>query len=1120
MEPRLDTSITTSSCSTISNENLDLYRDDLNELHPPPIEQGEVLEETGFFEKENDLLLAFHITDYTKIWKEPFNPNKGVVNIKEHFLKPFYGLLKDIASDFGIEGTSPSDLVDALCNEGCFITESRNLLMECILGLNQFEENQEYSCEPDLRFLTLTSGQKELLGKTYWLVLHPLYHFLTTHFMQQRLSEFNFFFRDIDLIRIAFESKFPQLPIPLVKHIALHHCQTKVSLETHLRYFKALSTQTKESFRECYFSILEKNLPQEDAPETIQMLLNVPNKSGLRLDFGRNLKKLEIGLNEMTTKLHDNGQTVSVTLPSSSLPRYLKPSLLNQFGEGKSYSLRHDGHDFQCKDMPYHPLMEYAIHNLTSRIAGKITPANLLARFDVYSSEGKKSHPVLITETIQGKSFSDEWHNILPGQSYTWNLLCSILTRPGDGRLSSFRVDNRQNLFGIDHEYSFVELIEQGKIQFCSALFSALPLETPLDQEVLKDFAALDIEAILLAWIDDVIAKEKEYKALFPKGIEGEFTPTILLPEGAVATLYLQLWSLQNAIQQALDTKERVVAGDLLNELISLTDESIGITIHKAYDTYHTVSDAKERLKKATLRETEEPLSSAQYCHLLKIEPSIEKIEKQKCYSPVEAKKEILIVLEKENSTVLCDQPERKKIVEVVLAEKSKRSAKKASLEEANCKSILSLAESQALTIKDLKEMEPKVLLQTMKYCVRVSENEEMKEDEKNSIQCFFALFIQAIRNEDINERHPIKNSFYKKMLEGGYRPKQLFGGKWNLQKILSQELTSTMAQIEAEIDALDPKSKKELLLKRDYYRGVLAGDLCGNRYKPAGGGVNGAVFFRHLESGVKQPNFLLFDETTYRPFLGVFKPHPITVRKFKGLLDLTQWKERMKSVAGMDANLNKKDPDCRVNNEIFAYELFHIFGFDAYVGFPTTIKVTNKNDKSDRPASFCNFIPGFDVVKQHIKILNEKDRQFIPQELHLWAMSKIGDYLPGNMDGHDENAFVKIDEHGRLIAVVNFDYDKAFAIQLTPWIDNQYKWVNLEISKRTFPDETKLALQAIFMHPDTEARIQTFLNKAREGGEKNFTQDQEILLRNRIEVIKKIVTGEVQQLADIKARG
>lgn len=437
------------------------------------------------------------------------------------------------------------------------------------------------------------------------------------------------------------------------------------------------------------------------------------------------------------------------------------------------------------------------------------------------------------------------------------------------------------------------------------------------------------------------------------------------------------------------------------------------------------------------------------------------------------------------------------------------------------------LVELSAKTVAELQTTEPGKLIRIMKYCIELSESDVVTEEDKLAITGFFAKFITAIRNEDINENHLIENIFYKKMLNHGYKPNQLFAGKWKLQQIISKDLEDAMNAIKNMDPSLDLKAKEELILKRSFYRGVLAADLNGNRYKPAGGGVNGAMFFRHLESGLKIAETLLPGETSHVPFLGVFKPHPETVREFKGWFDLTQWGERIKAVAGMDANLNKTDPHNRVHNEIFAYELFHIFGFNAYIGFPTTLKFTNKNDVEARPASFCAFIPGLDIVGAHVESVTKKGaisnlldqvRTYSDQELHIWQMSKIFDFLTGNMDGHEGNAFVKV-EHGKVVGAVNFDYDKAFANVKTKGIGNQYKWANLEISKNDFTAATRKALKEMLKKPHGKKKITAFLTKARADGvrKENFTEAQENLLRERIEVLHKVINGEIQQLSDLQ---
>lgn len=426
-----------------------------------------------------------------------------------------------------------------------------------------------------------------------------------------------------------------------------------------------------------------------------------------------------------------------------------------------------------------------------------------------------------------------------------------------------------------------------------------------------------------------------------------------------------------------------------------------------------------------------------------------------------------------------------------------------------------------SIQIKDLQLVSPIRLIQIMEYCVELSESSTITDKQKAMIRSFFKKFIQAIRNENNNEIMAIDNVFFQKMVDYGYKPNQIFGGKWKLQQMISPPLEDAMNSIEKTKNTeqtIHPKKMDELLLTRNFYRGILAADLNGNRYKPAGNGVNGAVFFRNLESGLKKPENLDSEESCQTPFIGVFKPHPKTISDFKGWnvwFDAAEWAEYVKSKMGMEANLNQEDPDKRVNNEILAYELFHIFGFNSYIGFPTTLKFINKNDKVGRSASFCAFIPGLGIVGDHLNILDNSEKNYNQSELHIWQMSKIFDFLTGNMDGHEGNAFVKI-EKDKVVGAVNFDYDKAFANHKTPKIGNQYKWANLAISKNDFTPDTRKALEEMLKDENETNKIKAFLDKAREESKKYFSPNQEKLLRERIDILKLIAKGEIKQLSHL----
>ena len=90
--------------------------------------------------------------------------------------------------------------------------------------------------------------------------------------------------------------------------------------------------------------------------------------------------------------------------------------------------------------------MEYAIHNLFYRIAGDLTPSTELVRFEV---DGGKPYPVLISTSIPGTTIKDraslpDLDNPQQWARWTWLLLCSILTRPGDGLPSNYVFDYRR----------------------------------------------------------------------------------------------------------------------------------------------------------------------------------------------------------------------------------------------------------------------------------------------------------------------------------------------------------------------------------------------------------------------------------------------------------------------------------------------------------------------------------------------------------------------------------------------------------------------------------------------------------------------------------------------------
>ena len=557
----------------------------------------------------------------------------------------------------GVTETNTLDSIDALFAKDVFTEESRQLLKESVnaiyairirLHTHYQRQKEEASCIDQPGLVRLTSSEISSLEKCYWLVLRPLYHCLERLLIQG--TEFTTLFHKINLIDTAFalQSK------PAITQIALHLCQIHAPMDAHLYYFTALSQLANDDLRQAYLNAVEGTAIRD-------RLLYVPNRAGVRLAFAENLKTLEEIFLSLTDPFCPQGQEVSVRISALRAPRTLKPAIVKKIMEGGSLRsdytnsahrvcrLQASNIDLHFKQKPSHPLMEYAIHNLTSRLASSTsTPPILLVRFDLMH----KYYPVLVSQTIPGTILQAT--QPLDRKQWTWMLLAAILTRPGDGRISNYVLNNQQ-IYCVDNDISFVEpVISDWKgsrtVQFCSALFCLYPLDTRLDPEVLQEFVSLDGEAILDGWIEDVIAKEKEYtdlfseeerKHLFEEDANNAFTPTILFREGTLAKLNLQFWRLQTLMQR----NSRLTAGDLLKELISLQEASIGVYVYKAYEKALCVP-FPQRLAKATSRTHEASLTSVQYHQacLGKI-PTHQEIEQAKLYSPSKAREEFFFTL-------------------------------------------------------------------------------------------------------------------------------------------------------------------------------------------------------------------------------------------------------------------------------------------------------------------------------------------------------------------------------------------------------------------------------------------------------------------------------------------
>lgn len=582
---------------------------------------------------------------YTKQWHSPFNEQIRSVHLKNQFTALLDYLISDLGLYYGIRETNSLEIIQELVRKEKFSKRSGKLLQEVVIAVYSTRidlhtryghQNEEASCPgiivPGL--LPLTDQQFASLERVYWLVLKPLYRCFRAIMDQD--SSLDTVFQEIDLIQITFEDTQGLSSATrqhLVYQIALYLTGVGASDDEHKVLYQQLSALKEEEgdiLRKSYVEGMEKGGAQQNLIDKIAL---IPTRSGLR-QFAL-IKESELQHLILAKVTCSEVTPVRVIAPFLTSQRYLRPGVVEMDAEGnikKHYS--DTAHNvspaldgvLHFKQKPTHPLMEYAVYNLASRLAGDLTPATELVRFEVNG----RVYPVLISKTVDGKTLRSALteHPKIDRQQWTWHLLLSLLICPGDGRLSNYILNNHfpGRIYGIDNDFSFLRPIVKGsffgkaKINFHSTLFC---MNMELDPEVLKDFCRLDIDAILLSWINDVITKEHMYSTLFSEAERDElfrkkpnegFTPTILFRKGALATLNLQFRHLQTSLNAHMNTIRK--PSDLLKLLIHIEDDwtivPIGGHISEVYSK-ETVTSLSSSLSQEKPGYIEKSRTSADY---------------------------------------------------------------------------------------------------------------------------------------------------------------------------------------------------------------------------------------------------------------------------------------------------------------------------------------------------------------------------------------------------------------------------------------------------------------------------------------------------------------------------
>lgn len=582
-----------------------------------PLEENVTLRTRGALNQ-----LQTRADDYANEW-ERVPLDQCDFDLKKGFIQLLPYALGDLAIYFGIEKINTLDIIDEFT--GVFSTQTKTLLKWSVekLYLKRIQSDLEPTEPHDL----------EILKQIYWVVIWPLYDLLK---QIKQPEDIKYKLKNIDLIDHAFTLSASRDIATLksaIPYIAITLCQLEATYDNHLKYYRKLAAIPceKDGLRAPYLETLEKHAsPHTDA------LSNEPNACGQRrsaVKRQRQLRNAISAISQSKTAQQDK-RGISVKLRSSFGEGFLSPELVTILTNEKGlirkcdsysvhnvFSLKSPGLHF--KQSPRQPFLEYAIHSLTSRIVGTVTPPVELVLFEVTISGEKKNlvYPVLVSETINGKTLKQLeierrvpfWKDCDIAQ-WTKLLIATIITRPCDGLPSNYIVTDQNGVFSIDNDISLREpLTKWGvwkTIHFCSILFCLFPGDSLLDLQVLKEFTTLDVPTILKAWLEDVIAKANEWERLLEiKPFEG-----LRLQEGTVAYLELQLIHLQKYLNKHLDFP--ISIQQILEQLISLrmdqpTELWIGPYIADKYERSMDKPSFDERLKFVTSNESTTLMSSA-----------------------------------------------------------------------------------------------------------------------------------------------------------------------------------------------------------------------------------------------------------------------------------------------------------------------------------------------------------------------------------------------------------------------------------------------------------------------------------------------------------------------------
>lgn len=684
--------ITGMSATSIATNNPDLFETYVRSMR----EILEVSENGISRRKELALqLLRKRLEAFKTMWSQPFSNQTPVIDLANHYTIFSSGLLSDLVLYFNISETSQFEIVRKLVDRGIITAASGILFSEILTSVHAIRSalHLKYGYHNDkgsfpgvsLDLISFNVSELESLEKGYWLVLSPLYTILRD-ILEGQEGKFEESFTNIDFIEMAFQIALGKAKKGKdIQATLFHIAQTEMNSERLIKYYRQLGTcptHTDEN-RTLFLNVLSSVQSNH-----VATLVDIPNIYGMRRSYfqrQQGLRNAIATLSHVQTPQYDNrGITVKV-LTTFGCEFYVDAAVIAELisDEGGiqkkvSNSSHNIGflstHGLHFKEKPANPFIEYGIHSLSYRIAGYLTPAIELVRFEVDVGGKTVIYPVLISESIVGAPLKDqgfEWSDC-DQQQWTKMFLANILIRPGNGTPSKYKLVDKEGklqIFCVNNEVSFVDPVTsrllKKTINFCSALFCLFP-NVVLSREVLREFLDIDAASILEHWLEEMIETEKVWISLFSEQERVQFFEQsnscridCLIPEGSLAHLELQIVHLQRFISTLFQGQETLTVNKLLGELISLRQDNTtklltGPYVASTYQRAMSYPTLQERLKWIIGRDTTEPMTSVQ-SNLVVFgkNPTYNEVKGRKEYSPEEARQELCRTTTNETTIVV-----------------------------------------------------------------------------------------------------------------------------------------------------------------------------------------------------------------------------------------------------------------------------------------------------------------------------------------------------------------------------------------------------------------------------------------------------------------------------------